>query len=688
MWPVPPNLADAVRPISIASEQLLSAPNRGRRHEGETLPDATALMHYMASNRNTFGLAQFAADSTPRIELRDNYHNAFTLLIGDTFNDRLAFWNLRSRDPVFLAREPCSLIVSSSRLEDPMFFEALLEFLKKRNGVPRDSGPPFVTLCSTSLTTNQFEDVLQRFSTADRWNSYHVSPTITMDSITPSKTVLEHAQRLVTGGFFQRAPELKEFSASGQTTQPPAILPQHLSNVQGNSFATSGSWALDVTIERQENHSRYSNVRHSWYFTRRLRFHQAFLGSYESTHAGREDRRTRADAKGALSLFAGFGEELPSITIPSDETALRYAIQNGDTWPPFRKFDPWPHTPQGPFAWAQPSDKGRYLIGTMRMFDGLQNAAAVLLHNYWKSIFEELGGAIGAVRREQIKDSIKKKVRSVTAGPADWDEDTWDRMTSLVAGEAHQVRIPKVSLTYSDLLERHQPYLAKEKAELSKDTGDDDLNEWIARVKRSLRESVQEQCARNILFQGYQWRCDTCLSVNWNDLAELRPELTCAICGTGKPAPVDEPWSFRLNGFLQDAMREHGLLALVWCLATLEARARSTFSYLGPHDLWKNYPETQSSTRRDNEADLICVVDGRVHLCEAKSSGRDIIIASLADVAKRLRPDVVTLAVMEPPSRRLAAKLDELKGAVDDTSIEVELITLHDRPDSDDAFLP
>ena len=38
-------------------------------------------------------------------------------------------------------------------------------------------------------------------------------------------------------------------------------------------------------------------------------------------------------------------------------------------------------------------------------------------------------------------------------------------------------------------------------------------------------------------------------------------------------------------------MREHGLIALIWCLLSLESRARQTFFYLGPHDLWKKYPK-------------------------------------------------------------------------------------------------
>jgi hypothetical protein len=559
-WPIPPHLADAVKPLAVASQEVRDAPNRGRPYEGETVADATALLHFMASHKNTFGLAQIAGDATPRIELRDVYDNAFALVIGDTFADRVAFWNLRSRDPAFLGGEPTTIMVAPDRLENADFFAALAGFLKKRNGVPRNSGTPCVQLCSTSATTEQLNALRDRFRAVDNWNSYHVGAPLTLDSITPSAQVLQRPLQLVTGNFFERAPEWKEFGASGDKTQPPAVMPKHIVHVQSKNYATTGSWALDVSIERQENHSRYSNVRHRWFFPRRLRFHQAFCGYYESKQDGREYRHTRATRHGSLALFAGFGEELPAINLPNDEHAFRYAMQRGDTWAPFRRLDKW-EKPHGPFAWAQPSDKGRYLIGALRMFGGLQEAGVVLLHSYWRSIFEEIGGAIGTARRARIKDSIKKKVRSVTTPPGSWDDDIWSRMAALVASEAHQVRIPQQSLSYDELAKKHEPFLEKEREVLASQQAEEP-EEWIAQAKRSLRNGVQNRCAQKVLFQGYQWRCDVCFNTNWNDLGALKPELICAICGASEPAPVDKPWSFQLNGFLKDAMREHGLTAL------------------------------------------------------------------------------------------------------------------------------
>ncbi|MCA1393777.1 hypothetical protein I6F20_32690 [Bradyrhizobium sp. IC3123] len=684
MWPMPSNLADAFRPVALASAEV-RANRMAANYNGETVSDPCSLLQFMAANRNTYGLSQLSADATPRIEVRSGSESAFTIVVGDTADDRIAFWNLRSRVAIHIGIGICSLIAPVSLLEQDAFFAALIELLKARNVVWRSSGPPLVELVSTSVSQERLGELQNRFIARDRWNAYRVGRAITLDSIVPSDEVLSYARQLVSGGFLENKPEWKEFSAAERQVKPPQVVPKHLNHIQVESFATTGSWAVDVSLERRESHSRYSNVRHNWHFPRRLPLHGAFLHSYESSHSGREWRWTRANAQGSLVLFAGLNEALPVITIPNDEIAFRRAMQRGNEWPPLHRLSA-PITPTGPFAWSQPSDKGRYLMGALRMFGGLQNAGAILLHNYWRSVFEELGGAVGRARREQIKDAIKKKIRAVRTQPSNWDDATWERLTALVTREAYQVRVPQGALSYGELLKRHDPYLVKEEAIL-RDNKVEDPADWMNRARNSLRAAVQDRCAQRVLFQGYEWRCDTCFATNWNDISSLGPELSCSICGANEKAFVDKPWSFRLNGFLQDALREHGLLAVVWCLIELEKRARDTFFYLGPHNLWKEYPDNEQ-TRHDHEADLICILDGRVHLCEVKSSAREIALESLVEVARRLRPDVVTLAVMEEMSARLSAKAEELRVAIADPTIEVQLLSMTADDEWNDAYLP
>lgn len=679
-WPIPEHLADSVRPLTLASEKLLKDPHGGHRNfKGETVTDTITLLQAMAKNRNTYGVAQLAADSAPHLEIRERFRESFTLVVGDSFADRILFWNDRSLTPAYLGRGFTTLIVSKTQLENADFFEALVAFIKARNSVQRSNGTPWVTLQSMSLTTDELIKLRDQFNGSDKWNGYHVGDPITLENAAPSTKILKNAFGLVTSHMFDRALNWKEFPANGKKVRPPISLPGPLQGIQSPSQATSGVWAADIDIERQNNLTRFSNVRHKWHLPRRLRMHGAFLKPYENSN--KQYCYPRTSREGYLILFTGFKEEPPAINLPDDETAFRYSLVNGHDWPPFSRQDR-EHAPSGSYGWSHPSDKGRYLIGTLRIFGGLQEAGNVLLHKYWKNIFDDLGGAIGAARNDVIKRTLKKRLREGTIG----GEDEWDRLTNLVAHEAHNARMPLRTVSFEDLVERYKPLMEEERKAVEKENPPI-ATEWMLDIPQSLPDSVQWLCSLNVLYQGYEWRCPKCFHSNWNQINNLEVKIPCEICATPQVIPVNKPWDFRLNGFLREALKEHGLLALIWCLIKLEDRCRDTFYFLGPHDLFEIRPRNENANR-DNEADLICVVDGDVHLCEVKSSARDIEIASLIKVATRIRPDVVTLAVMENASSKLTLKFNELKSALVGMDIRAELLTLEDDDFDGRVWLP
>ena len=66
-----------------------------------------------------------------------------------------------------------------------------------------------------------------------------------------------------------------------------------------------------------------------------------------------------------------------------------------------------------------------------------------------------------------------------------------------------------------------------------------------------------------------------------------------------------------------------------------------------------------------------------------KASERGINVAKSAELAKRLRPDMVTLAILEAPSPGLGAKLEELRRQLAGSDIAANVMTL-DPDDVDD----
>jgi hypothetical protein len=97
----------------------------------------------------------------------------------------------------------------------------------------------------------------------------------------------------------------------------------------------------------------------------------------------------------------------------------------------------------------------------------------------------------------------------------------------------------------------------------------------------------------------------------------------------------------------------------------------------------------RESTSPSAEADLLVVADGRAILCEVKSSWRVFRTAHLAAfvaLARRLRPDVALLGVMEEgpgPAAELHAASEQLATE----GIQFEVITLQTSRLDDGPYL-
>jgi hypothetical protein len=167
----------------------------------------------------------------------------------------------------------------------------------------------------------------------------------------------------------------------------------------------------------------------------------------------------------------------------------------------------------------------------------------------------------------------------------------------------------------------------------------------------------------------------------------MKRVMVCEVCGRNEPAPVAESWHFRINGFVLEGLREHGLLPAIWCLAKCAEHANSSFFYLEAHELFFT-KESVDKRKSDAELDLLIVSDGVVRLVEAKASGQGIEIAKTAELAKRLRPDLVTLAVMEASSPALTQKLSELRQQLAGADITAELMTLEPGDIEESPYLP
>ncbi len=678
-WPIARDMGDCLRPVTYVPPEIQADPHILPRAEGDIVSSEKDLIERIANQRDLCGLAQLSASFAPRLELSDMaWSRTVNFVVGESFADRLLFWNAAHLTPVWLNNGITTLKVSQEDLNDADRFNAIVNIIKNRIYLPVGGNASYahIVVRSASVPAGDLEQIAQRLKAANAFNSYTSEHIASVDAVVPSESAFEHARHHVELGSPFQSHDWHEVIFADSAFRPPIVLPRHLRETQQlPPGVKQGLWQLDVDIERAVDHSWVQNEQHHWRLPRRLRMVGAFTRGYQlenmSAHC-----MPRATAGGLLSLSCGTDGTLPEVNVPTDEDAFRYAVCAARDWWPFV---PSQRTPRpGPALTMRPSDKGRYLTALLRMSGDIRRAKEIFLSGFWKERFERLGATPKATeeRVAMVSQTLRKKFR----GGQISSDDEWERLAKLVLTEARAERFPARYLKFDDL---RTEFDAFRDAYWAKNPPAAPRSEWDEHERRSLSVSVKYLCQREILHQGHEWRCRQCFNSNWVSIDDLARNLVCEVCGRSEPAPVADSWHFRINNFVCEALREHGALPAVWCLTKFAEQARTSFFYLDPHELFFN-PESADQGKPDAEIDLIIVSDGIVRLVEAKPSRRDVDIAKSAELAKRIRPDVITLAVMEAPSPALTAKLAELQQQLAGQDIAADLMTF-DTDDIDDS---
>lgn len=724
---------------------LPASARRGNRQDpdptDECFESVEALLGRMGA-RGVLTLAQLSGVETRRkvFESR-SWSEAFHIFVGDSFVDRIAFWNSRHLYPAWLDGSLVALRFPLIALEAPTFRTALIRMLRTHSNVrSTGGGPASIQVVSGSLPIGELERVRDLMRAEDKFSPYAARAISSLDECVPSEQTTDRAFEL-EGGLYPvgAGTPWQEMPRSDDGFSVPACAPRHLEAVTTDyRFLRNGFWAVDCDIERSNNLSPYSNVVDRWRLPRRIRIADAFAKMQRSNdNHGLLYLVPRATSAGLLGVYGSYGRSHFTVTEPSDEDAIRTGLVAGKRWVPPRMGDRERPRPEEIAYYASVSDNGRYLIGCLEQFGGFRETCNFLLHPFWRRRFDELGGAVAA--EEQSVEAVAAKIRKNTARAGGLDLATestrrWIAEVSLKAAreEADVYRF----LSFGDLKTRFSDYLkevdaaeatVRVRATKAKaveadsgearsasteppnallaidepeepvpagaalvgtapadatpaaavvaeaDVGDDEYERDRA---QSLVGSLQYLSLRKVMNQGYEWTCRRCLHRNWVGIANLSHLLVCGVCDRKEPPPVDRDWHFRLNEFVQRALRDHGVLPLVWCLHSLQDRKHNEpFVYLGPTRLF--YTRASYDRREpDAEIDLLVMSGTELVMVECKSSDRGIDVAQLANVAKRVRPNRLVLAVMAQRTAALAATVERLKEAMNGIPTAVELLTI------------
>lgn len=672
--------------LTVVAPEKQANPKLGIPRDLIAVPDELHALREFADRRAT-SLSILSSFLAPRLEITDRRSGSFNLVVGDSFTDRLVFWNVRLLIPAWLDRDICAARVSLDRLAQPDFLDVLGTLLKNRNHVNAGGGgQPRLTIRSSSLSTAQLTEAHRLLASTGVWGAVSTELINSMDEIVPSGPSLKTAREgdHYTGSIVSK-PDWKRFVWSPPIVRPPEIIPDHLSDAPVRQAFTTGFWCADFLLERESPGPMFSE-QNLWVLPRRWRMVDAFKISYAlEPHRGngRLARRSRA---GNLSVFVSFDHPIESIEVPSPNKAVAYALaRDGLMVAPDAEGER--AYPPNKVAWTSPSNEARYLTGVLGMTGGSENAARFLLHPFLQGMFGRLG-ATPRLDTNMVTPTVNRLAKRAINNPLFNLRDERERsaLGELIVKAARGLRKPADFVTYEDLKAlwkaHRQAYWANRGHERG---GDPEIN-WDDLEQKTLDDCLIEMRSRQMMFQGHSWTCRNCHHRNWVNLDRLTSRLSCEVCHQSAQAPVSINWLFRPNDFLIESLRDHSILSLVWVLDALRLRSRRSLIFIEP----TKFGFDQNSDKSDAEADLLVLLDGKAIACEVKSSWRGLRSTDVSDfvaLATRIRPDCALLAVMEEGPPGLVAELAAARAHLVAEKIDFEVLTLNEYRPRDDPYL-
>lgn len=612
------------------------------------------------------------------------WSDAFNLVVGGSYLDRILFWNSRLLLPNWIGADLGSFRIDADQLADDQFFATLVTLINQRNFVNSGSGGQHqLTIRSTSVAEEELSAIAKRIRDGRCWSMSHAYFVQDLSVMAPPAKTLEQASpSSPLGSILNSMPRSNEFNWTEPIATPLVSPPDHLADVPHRQAFATGVWASDYVLDNGEPKPRFSNG-NIWLLPRRWRMAGAFKVKFSSISRGLI-YPARSSRVGELTIFESRDRQVRTIEVPTGHNAIRYSLLEDGRWPRMAGYE-GPIVPRSPIDWMEPSNEARYLTGVVGMAGSIDLAFHFLLHPFMQGVFADLGGAPG-LPVDKVKPTIARLKRAGRNQPYDLNnESERAALGTLIVKAAQNLKAPRRYLRYAALAELWRLHRATFWERTGRPDRADESVDWEVQEQASLDECLIAMRQRQMMFQGHEWICPECHHRNWVDMAELRPVLSCTICRHDSDAPIAFDWLFRASNFLVEALRDHSTLSLLWVLKVIRDGGRNAFIYAGPTQLW--YDDRDRGP--DAEVDLLMVVDNSTILAEVKSSWAGVRIsdiAALGDVAKRLRPDVALLAVMDT-GRQHVARLDALGAELKALNIGLRVMTLDTHPVEDDPYL-
>jgi hypothetical protein len=354
-------------PLSLITAEALADGGSAKEENAEYLTDEGAILDRLAERNpraTILSLANISRFFSPYLELGEyGWSDGISLVVGDSVDDRLMFWNGYQRVGAGDFGEVSILRLPAGCAADGALLRRLAGIIQRRGrrGVQGHSG--VVTVRSCSLSQAQLDDVAAQLRQASGWLSVRaVRHDGHADTLPPIRDRERVGYRW--GSFFNNLESRVTTEFSGRRLIVPVATPWHMREALPPAGLRSGSWMEDLAVDREVDHCPHSNQRHIWMLPRRLRLDKAFVLEGGSTGAHDRIRRAlRVTSTGLPAVEFRHGQDAMSLSMPEDLDAFRNGLSPLYEWAPFDGGRERAPQERSRFRYSRPSDKGPLSAG-------------------------------------------------------------------------------------------------------------------------------------------------------------------------------------------------------------------------------------------------------------------------------------------------------------------------------------
>lgn len=640
------DLQDYVRPLMLTPPD---APDNRWHTPTLGMPEATNAYDLLDQMGSRTGMVTVAHLSNLGIEtptVQHAWNRSFCVVVGDSFLDRLSAWNAGllysnvSSQPYSTLRVPMAVALDARRLRQ------IVTFVARSNYIGQNNSPSRVTVRTSTLNDAQLAAVVEEVGA--RGNVGVAGERVrSADDCCPGID----SQIFLSPTFGSRTFPTRIDDRPATVSAP---MPEHL-ELMGAAppIFIRGSWYVDLDIDRISDNSRFSNVRDVWRLPPSTAIPRLFIIGHH----------VRPVAHATFSVRVSTLTRNIVIRQPTDRDVLWTRMHSVEEFPQNDLRSGEPRLPA--FRYSQPSDKGRYLTGTIGLFGSLNSAEYIFEKHFWRAQFMRLA-APSSDQEPALAAKLRKRLRGrlnpVTIGT----DAEWQNLAAKVIQLSADLRLPRLTVNYKSLHDAASAEL--EAAIIAFPEYLVRRDELVQELPRSLKSTLAELSDCHALHRGYEWVCPECSHRNWLSIDALSNTVPCEICRTMHRLPIDLTLQFRLNEFLSACLREHDTLAVLGALCAMRRDNEQGFVFAPQTEFYRDYPERQQA-RRDMEVDLVCLAGGKFVVGEIKTTADRIKasdIRDLAEAAAHLRADVAILGALGGTREVLEGKRVELAALLPD----------------------